>query len=376
MTPEELSAAYAASAQPYIDCPGPVPLTALAQKSWRYVFEVSSMCNLKCALCHAGNREGYEYEAGVMDMGLMEACLDKIQYENPNAIVCCYVNSDPFLHKRLPEVISAIRRRGLNCEVATNANFISNLDQVLAAKPNQLTMSVSGWTQEIYERAHRGGNVEVVKENIKEIAEARKRGNHYDVLCGVSYHMYNDNTGDDQMGEFRRFTEALGLLFMVSWGRVITIENTVQALRELERRRNGTVRPYSDDGSGQDMNEMLPPAKPEFIEAMKRLKFHPEKAAAFYSRWPVSPVCLISEVFTEIRWNGQVQLCAWTDDMRLTLGNYLEMTPQQIAEKRRGRSICQECLRYRLNYYFHITDCTKWDSMDLYNPENLNPLNT
>lgn len=351
----ELQAAYDLSAQPYKDCPGPMTANFLQMKSWRYVFEVNSACNLKCALCHAGNRKGYDYHPGIMDMGMMNACLDKMVYENPAATVCCYVNSDPFLHPRIDEVVAAIKSRGLRCEIATNANYLSKLDQVLAQKPDQLTMSVSGWSQGIYERAHRGGDIEVAKKNIREIAEARARGNHFDIFCGVSYHMYRDNVGEEEMGEMKRFTEGLGLMFLLSYGRTITIENTVQALRHIEKERTGRDVPY-EIKNGVDLNQMLPPAHPEFLEAMERLQFHPYNAKEFYSRWPVAPVCLVADVFTEIRWDGKVQLCAWTDDMRLTLGNYLEMSQEQISEARRFHPLCKECLRYRLNYYFHIVD--------------------
>lgn len=362
MENDELNAWRLCSSRPYIDAPGPVPESVLGLRSWRYVLEVSSMCNLKCALCHAGNREGYEYKAGIMDMGLMERILDKIKSENANAVVCAYVNSEPFLHPRLPEVIASIKRRGLRCEIATNLNYMQNLDAVLAAKPDILTVSVSGFSQEVYERAHRGGHIEQVKKNIVELVEANRRGGH-GIFLGVSYHMYNDNLGEE-LNQMRAFTEGLGILFMLSWGRVISIENTVQALRYLEYVKTGVLRPYEIGEDGQDLNKMFPEAKAEFIKSMERLRFHPAKAMEFYSRWAVSKICLIADVFTEIRWDGRVQLCAWTDDMRLTLGNYLEMSQDQISAARRGHPLCQECLHYRLNYYFHITDCTKWDAMD------------
>lgn len=359
LTPD-LAAYYLLSQQPYIKVPGPVPESALHLKSWRYVLEISSMCNLKCALCHAGNREGYEYHPGVMDMELMERILDKIHTENPNAIVCCYVNSEPFLHPHMAECVRSIKRRGFRCEIASNLNVLRNLDEVLATKPDILTVSVSGFHQDIYERSHRGGDIETVKQNIKTLAETNQKGG-YGIFLGVSYHMYNDNLGDE-MKAMRDFTESLGLLFMMSWGRVITIENTVQALRYIEKMETGRDVPYEIGKSGQDLNLIFPPAKEDFIKSMERLRFHPKKARSLYEGFPVSPVCVIADVFTEIRWDGRVQLCAWTDDMRLTLGNYLEMTQDEISAARRGHPLCKECLRYRLNYYFHICDCTKWDN--------------
>lgn len=361
MTPEEIRAGYELAKRPYVEAPGPTPGSMLDVKSWRYVLEINSSCNLRCALCHAGNREGYSYKPGIMDMGLMEKILDKIRFENPAAVVCCYVNSEPFLHPHIAECVASIKRRGLRCELSSNGNHIAQLDQVLAAKPDLFTVSVSGFTQEVYERAHRGGNIEKVKANIKEIVEANTRGNHK-IHLGVSYHMYEYNL--HEVEPMRQFVEGLGAQFLLSWARSICIENTVQALRKMEKERTGRDVQYRLGPGDMDLNTMLPEAKPEFIASMEQLRFHPAKARGLYERFPVSPVCVIADVFTEIRWDGRVQLCAWTDDMRLTLGNYLELTQQQISEARRNHPLCEECLRYRLPLYFHLVDCTKWDGMN------------
>jgi len=358
MTPQELKVEYEKSKLPYIEASGPAPASALDLRSWRYVFEINSNCNLRCALCHAGNREGYEYKAGIMDRDLMERCLDKMQQENPNAVVCCYVNSEPFLHPRIAECVSAIKRRGFRCEFSTNLNYMWQLDQVLAAKPDLFTASVSGFTQPVYERAHKGGNIETVKQNFLEVVEANRRGGH-GIHIGMSYHMYEYNL--HEVEPMKQFTEATGAQFLLSWGRAITIENTVQALRHLERARTGRDVPYAIGKGGMDLNKLLPPASEKFIKSMEQLRVHPQKAMNLYERWPVSKVCVMADVFTEIRFDGQVQLCAWTDDRRLTLGAYLEMSQAQISEARRGHPLCQECLRYRLPLYFHIVDCMKWD---------------
>lgn len=360
MTLDELNTEYAISRRPYVEAPGPTPESALSLKSWRYVLEINSTCNLKCALCHAGNRQGYEYHPGVMDMDLMEKILDKIKSENPDAVICCYVNSEPFLHPRIAECIASIKRRGFRCEFSSNLNHLHQLDQVLAAKPDLFTVSVSGFTQDVYSKAHRGGDIETVKNNIKTVNEARIIGNHQ-IHMGVSYHMYEYNLGEE-LEKMRVFTEEIGWQFLLSWGRVISIENTVQALRQIEKTKTGRCEPFETSDNFPDLNAMLPPANKKFMESMNNIRFHPERAMKLYEKWPVPSVCVIADVFTEIRWDGRVQLCAWTDDMRLTLGNYLEMTQEQISQARRGHPLCKECLRYRLPLYFHIVDCNKWDS--------------
>lgn len=359
MNEKELAEAYKIAERPYIEAPGPVPIPALGLRSWRYVLEINSACNLKCALCHAGNRTGYEYNPGIMDMGLMEDILDKIKTENPNAIVCCYVNSEPFLHPQIAKCVESIKRRGFRCEFSTNLNIVRNLEAVLDAGPDLFTVSVSGFTQPVYERAHRGGDIETVKRNIEHVAKvytSRKCKVH----MGVSYHMYEYNLGEE-MQKMKEFTEQFGWQFLISWARAITIENTVQALRHLEKLRNGRDVPYEIGKDGMDLNKMFPPASEEFIKNMEQIRFHPAKAMKMYERWPVAPVCLLADVFTEIRHDGRVQLCAWTDDMRLTIGNFMEMNHYQRTAARLNHPFCRECLRYRLNLYFHLVACTEWD---------------
>lgn len=75
-------------------------------------------------------------------------------------------------------------------------------------------------------------------------------------------------------------------------------------------------------------------------------------------------------MFTFIRHDGKTQLCACTADRRITLGNYLEDTPEQMIKSRTGHSICRQCMKYRLNLYFHLVDGEKWE------PSGVNSLDT
>lgn len=357
----ELIAAYALSARPYIEADGPIPLSVLDKKSWRYVLEINSACNLECALCHAGNREGYEYKPGIMDMGLMEKILDKIKSENPNGIVCAYCNSEPFLHPHLPECVTAIKKRGLRAEVSSNLNRLHRLEDFLKAAPDLFIVSVSGFSQEVYAKSHIGGDIERVKENMHRLKDAHNRWGG-SVQIAVSYHMYNDNL--DEMQQMKDFVSQFGFQFMISWARTISMENTIQSLREIERKQGKAVPDYRIAKDGLDLNKALPPSKPAYEKAMERLRFHPLKARQLYARFPVPSVCIIADVFTLIRYDGTVQFCCWTDDRRLTMGNYLDMTQEQMSSARRGHPLCDECQRYRLNLFYHVVDCNQWDGMN------------
>lgn len=355
MTPEDKRAALAVATRPYTEGYCPIPPEALKQRSWRYFLEINTACNLHCSLCVVGNRDGYENSPGIMKMDLLEKVLDKMVQENPKASVCIYGNSEPFLHPYLGDCLASIKRRGLTFEISSNLNIApeDKMEAVLTNEPSFFIVSLSGFTQEVYERAHQGGKIDKVKSNMQSLAKVRDR---MGVKCriAVSYHRYKYN--DHEVAPMKEFTEGLGFEFMGVMARAIAMENTVQALRHLEAQEGKVVPDYALGKDGRDWNKLFPPANPKFVETLDQIFVHPKESVKMYERFPVSKVCLVGEVFTFIRADGKVQLCACTDDVRLVLGDYLEMTQDQIFEARYEHPLCNECQRLRMNLYYHCVE--------------------
>jgi MoaA/NifB/PqqE/SkfB family radical SAM enzyme len=324
-------------------------------RSWRYFLEVNSGCNLKCPTCTKGNQgTGYEHQTGIMDWDLMQRCLDKIQTENPEATILLYGNSEPFLHPKLPECIAAVKERGFRCEMSSNLNYVHRLDEALAAGPDFFIISLSGFTQEVYVKGHQGGSIEKVKVNMRLVGEANKAHN---VLIRVNYHLYNDN--EHELPLMENYAAECGLGFFVSKARAISMENAIQYCRE----KDPDSKPYAVQHDRVNWNHLLPPATQQWRDTMDRLFIPPDQAREMYADYPRHGVCPVGagSMFSFIRHDGKIQLCACTADRRITLGNYLEMTPEQMIEERTGHSICQQCMKYRLNLYFHIVDADKWE---------------
>lgn len=293
-----------------------------------------------------------------MDESLMERILDKIQSENPKALVFLYGNSEGFIHPRLPECITAVKRRGLSPQVSTNLNYIQRVPETLEAGPDLIIVSLSGWTQKVYEKGHVGGSIEKVKTNMRILAEANNaRPEEKRVSIMVNYHRYLDN--EHEVEPMRDYATNLGLGFFTSFARAISMESTIQ----YERHLDPDATPFEIQEGQPDWNKVLPPVSQTYIETMKRLKIPPTEAREMYKRHPVSKVCPVGAgmLFTFIRHDGLVQMCACTADRRITLGNYLDLTPDQMIERRDGHPICKQCLKYRNNLYYNIVDREKWE---------------
>lgn len=352
----ELQKMYDDSYRPFVS--GAITEKTTKMRPWRVFLEINSACQLKCPSCTKGNQgTGYEHLNGIMDTALMEACIDKIRNENNQAIVFLYGNSEPFLHPRLPECITAVKSRGLRCEMSTNLNYLQRVEETLAAHPDFMIVSLSGFTQEVYVKGHAGGNIEKVKANMKIIGEANAKLEN-PVTIQVNYHVYKDN--GHELETMREYAASCGIGLFTSNARAISMENTIQYCRE----RDPEATPYEVHEGMPDWNKILPPPTQQWRDTMDRLKIPPQNAQEMYKDYPVSTLCPVGAgaMFTFIRHDGKVSLCACVADRRITISdNYLTTNVDEMVERRVNHSVCQQCSKYKLNMYYHLVDREKWD---------------
>jgi MoaA/NifB/PqqE/SkfB family radical SAM enzyme len=343
----ELLAEYEEASKPFIG--GCITAEHTRLKAWRYFLEINSGCNLRCPTCTKGNVEGYEHKTGFMDMELMENILDKIKSENPEAIVFLYGNSEPFLHPKLPECITAVKRRGLNAQISTNMNHLQRVDEMLDAGPDYIIISLSGFTQEVYVKGHAGGNIEKVLANMKIMADANyARAPEKRVNIAVNYHIYNDNQHEVPL--MKEYAKNCGFGFFTSVARAISMENAIQYCRH----HDPDAIPFDVQEGRPDWNHAMPPIGETYKKAMDRLLIPPTKAREMYKDVPEVKNCPIGWMFSFIRHDGKISSCACVADRRITLGNYLEKSQDELTVERRDHSICQQCQRYKLSHYFHL----------------------
>jgi MoaA/NifB/PqqE/SkfB family radical SAM enzyme len=359
MTPE-LQKQYEDSCVPFVD--GAIGVSETKMHSWRYFLEINSACNLSCPTCTKGNMDEtaglkYEHQNGIMDDDLMQKCIDKIRSENQQAIVFLYGNSEPFLHPRLIHCIQSVKARGLNCQLSTNLNVLRNLDEFIAAKPDFVIISLSGFTQDVYVRGHAGGNIEKVKSNMALLGDALyKAGNPFPV--SVCYHVYDYNRHEIALME--EYAKAHNIGFFSTIARAISMENSIQYCRS----KDAEATPFEVQEGIPDWNHLLPPVTRNYLDIMQHVQIRPDHAREMYKDIPISEVCPVGagSIFTYIRHDGKTQLCACTADRRITIGNYLEMTTDEMMSKRVGHSVCKQCIKYRLNLYYMINMRSAWDA--------------
>jgi MoaA/NifB/PqqE/SkfB family radical SAM enzyme len=197
----------------------------------------ASACNLLCKSCPSGRRE--TGQGGIMSPEMLDRILCKCTAEATVLVVQLYFYNETFMVPHMDKLIGVCHKYKAPALLSTNLTLFKRGPAILAARPDRLIISVSGWTQPIYERSHKGGNIEVVKKNMAEVA--RLRDPRTDI--SVTWHRYPYN--EHEMPLMREYAHKLGFTFL-SYG-----TSLCPPLRALEVWKTGI-----EDSSSEDL--MIP----------------------------------------------------------------------------------------------------------------------
>ena len=284
--------------------------------------DISGVCNLRCPSCQVGNhgKEDFDYSGrGFMDVEMFQKILDKVQQEIPeNPAVYLFTLGEPVLHPDIAKMIDYIHECGLMAIVSTNLSYKKNLETFMKSEPDVLKISLSGFTQEVYGTTHCGGNVELVKENMKEIARLIQRYKLKTKVM-VGYHVYNNNRGTE-LEAMQRLSQELGFLFQpVNAMYFNMLKRTGHTAFTQEDR--AFIRNYYDNAE-----EIL--CVPEAQEESSECRNYRDKLFIDY--------------------DGKVMLCELFHKEG-KYQNYLDVSYDEIQKWRKEHWICQRCRRYGMH---------------------------
>jgi radical SAM protein with 4Fe4S-binding SPASM domain len=148
--------------KPRINLEGRTQLETVIPLSTPFVVFVdpASVCNFKCTFCPTGHREMIAQTGrfqGAMKLDIFRKVIDDLgEFDKPIKVLRMYKDGEPFLNKRLAEMV-AYARRAKHIEyidTTTNGTFLSpdRVGPVLEAGIDKINISVDGMDVETYER--------------------------------------------------------------------------------------------------------------------------------------------------------------------------------------------------------------------------------
>lgn len=313
--------------------PGTIPLQVLPpgldpNVPFLFDIDVVGSCNLRCPSCPVGNSPEVDNPNGWMRPEMLDRILKKAKSEVNLQFVSLYNWTEPLLHPNLAEMVRIVRGHGVECGLSSNLNIIKNIDQVMQAQPSHFKISISGFTQDTYGKTHRKGDIEVVKQHMRKLAEAHQKAGGK-TLVYVAFHRYLGNHPDEH--KMRQFAESLGFGFKPIWAYLMPLEKMLAFVGDPS-----APAPLSEEDRRIVQKLALPPA-----EAIAAASKHKED------------VCGLQTRQMSLTFRGDVTLCCTVyDQNRYTIGNYLEHSFQELQRRKLAHSQCGSCASHGLHVYF------------------------
>ncbi len=285
--------------------------------------EASGQCNLRCPSCQVANHGDPDFpynDRDFMQPSRMEEILDKIDRELPQApAIYLFSLGEPLLNRNLPELIRQIHTHGYLSVVSSNLSLKADLEALVDSGPDIFKISVSGFSQDIYETTHARGNIELVKENMHTLSSLIRERNAR-ILVTVGYHIYNNNDGEE-LESMRLLCEKLGFLFL-----------PVEAMFFNMLKRTGYY-PFSDGDR-------------EFIR-----HFYSDPASILTVPEPdgsPSGICRNMRDKLFLDYDGTVQLCELFHHEAF-YKSFLDVSIEEIRTWRYNHWICRRCMAYGMH---------------------------
>ena len=292
-------------------------------KMYYYWIDVVGTCNLRCPTCAVGNFKPSEFSGDVNPTGLMQIemyrqIIQKIKADDISERneIHLYNWGEPLLHPKIDEIVSITKQAGYYCGLSSNLNKVKNLESVIKMNPDFFRISLSGFTQKNYEKTHRRGNIEVVKENMQSL---RRYINKYNATTEVQvlYHVYKHNADDDLL-KMAEYSKNIGFNLQPVWAYFMPVEKGIQLQKDC----------VSEDDA----------------RVIEMLAIDPRKTAEISAPF-IEQDCNLRKNQTVINFDGSVQLCCGTyDRVHAIAPAFIEIPHDELQEKKYRAPICIPCM--------------------------------
>jgi len=187
LTPAKLRNALHSQTEALRRAPEPRALPSIA------ILDVAGVCNLRCRYCSTGIGRNNGRQPRLISVALVDQFLAEVGRSLVS--VNLYNWGEPLLHPQLPDIVRRFHQNRIFTSVSTNLNTARRdyLADLGAAGLDHLVISLSGASQEGYERYHRLGNYNLMLDNLKFLIDDKRRRRRQRPLIEVKYLMFTFN---------------------------------------------------------------------------------------------------------------------------------------------------------------------------------------
>jgi len=288
-----------------------------------YAIDVVGTCNLRCPTCPVGNFPAAERPKGFMAVEMFERVVAKIAAERvaERPEIWLFNWGEPLLHPELATLIGIVRRHGFACHLSTNLNVEHGLREMVRAAPDNLKISLSGFTPQDYARTHARGRLALVKANMYLLRHYLDKY-HVATRVWVGHHLYKGT--ESQVPQVKALCDELGFE-----------HHPIAAFYMPLERLLGAVR---GDGPPDPTLELLLERPLAYVPRIRRQRSERHDCELRFNQ-------------TVINHDGTVALCCSVYDRANMLGLSFLDTPHADLEAAKYRHpFCGTCIENGLSY--------------------------
>lgn len=183
--------------------------TNVSSRPYIAIIDTTNACNLQCPYCPTGKRRVSGRAVGTINLELVRCLLNEIA---PYTISANLFNwGEPLLHPQIAELTTLCKQRGVMTSLSSNMSLSrpKTLTAICDAGLDYLLVSFSGADQEVYEKYHRNGRLDVVRENVRHLIAYRKKHCRPGPLVEMKYLLFKHN--QHQVEQARELAKRLGV---------------------------------------------------------------------------------------------------------------------------------------------------------------------
>lgn len=288
---------------------------------WAISVEPSGICNLKCPECPVGagiiSRKG-DFMAPALFSKILEDAGTRLMWIN------FYFQGEPMINNHIFEMIKEASKHNIYSCISTNGHFLSKEQclRLIEANLSNLIISLDGLTQDVYSKYRKGGDVDKVKDGIKQMVELRQKSGNKLPYITVQFVVFKHNEHEIEP--------------MINWCRSAGVDKLEFKQAQINNFENRTVIAPSSIARFSRYNTLADGS----IEMKKKLYNH------CFKQWGS----------VVISWNGQLAPCCYDKDLIYSPGNIkngslkdiwygksLNGFRNQILTSKKNIDICNNC---------------------------------
>jgi radical SAM protein with 4Fe4S-binding SPASM domain len=273
--------------------------------------EPTTSCNLKCPECPSGLKK-FSRPIGNISQETIEEIL--MQFGKYLIYISFYFQGEPLIHPYFSKYVKMLKDKNIIVGTSTNAHFLTKEKSVelIESGLDRLIISLDGTDSETYLKYRKGGDFDLVIENIRSFMKIRMQHKSNSLFVELQFIVFKHN--EHQINAIKKLGKELG---------VDKVSVKTAQLYEFE-----------------EGNELMP-------GQVKYSRYQEYENGKYRIKSSLPNHCHRSWTANVITWDGGVVPCCFDKDAEYRFGNINNKNYKEIISNKEYKSFLNQILKDR-----------------------------